>query len=430
MYLCKLKQIVDVCIMYQDEIIILRSKLSEAQALLAKTAEERDKALQQLKEYEEKIRKAEKASRMKSLFLANMSHEIRTPLNAIEGFSRVMAETDSPEERMKMLEIVESNNNRLLSLINEILDLSRVESGEIQMKKAPANLTEMCANIKQIFKFRCPESIKLVADIPAKTVMLNTDINRITQVFCNLISNALKHTITGSITFGYCVSDDEKTITMKVADTGSGIDPKDIDSIFQTYVSKDAEQQNGYGLGLPLSKIIVEKLGGHISVNSELGVGSTFSFTFPFDGSYVGTTTTTSKPGFTISRTLRAKPEMDISKMKLILVAEDEECNFELIKNVLNNRYRILRARNGIEAVTLNEEEHPDMILMDIRMPEMNGLDATRIIKEVNPTVPVLALSAYAFQDSIQEARDAGCNEFISKPFKVEHLIETIEKYI
>lgn len=430
MYLCKLKQIVDVCIMYQDEIIILRSKLSEAQALLAKTAEERDKALQQLKEYEEKIRKAEKASRMKSLFLANMSHEIRTPLNAIEGFSRVMAETDSPEERMKMLEIVESNNNRLLSLINEILDLSRVESGEIQMKKAPANLTEMCANIKQIFKFRCPESIKLMTDIPAKTVMLNTDINRITQVFCNLISNALKHTITGSITFGYCVSDDEKTITMKVADTGSGIDPKDIDSIFQTYVSKDAEQQNGYGLGLPLSKIIVEKLGGHISVNSELGVGSTFSFTFPFDGSYVGTTTTTSKPGFTISRTLRAKPEMDISKMKLILVAEDEECNFELIKNVLNNRYRILRARNGIEAVTLNEEEHPDMILMDIRMPEMNGLDATRIIKEVNPTVPILALSAYAFQDSIQEARDAGCNEFISKPFKVEHLIETIEKYI
>ena len=429
MYLCKLKQIVDVCIMYQDEIITLRSKLSEAQALLAKTVEERDKALQQLKEYEEKIRKAEKASRMKSLFLANMSHEIRTPLNAIEGFSRVMAETDSPEERMKMLEIVESNNNRLLSLINEILDLSRVESGEIQMKKAPANLTEMCANIKQIFKFRCPESIKLVAEIPAKTVMLNTDINRITQVYYNLISNALKHTITGSITFGYCVSDDEKTITMKVADTGSGIDPKDIDSIFQTYVSKDAEQQNGYGLGLPLSKIIVEKLGGHISVNSKLGVGSTFSFTFPFDGSYVNNNTT-SKPCFTISRTLRAKPDKDISKMKLILVAEDEECNFELIQNVLNNRYRILRARNGIEAVTLNEEEHPDLILMDIRMPEMNGLDATRIIKEVNPSVPVLALSAYAFQDSIQEARDAGCNEFISKPFKVDHLIETIEKFI
>ena len=415
--------------MYQEEIKALKAQLDEANKLVRKITSERDEALLKLNEYEEKIRKAEKASRMKSLFLANMSHEIRTPLNAIEGFSRVIAETDSPEERMKMLEIVESNNNRLLSLINEILDLSRVESGEIQMKKAPANLTDMCANIKQIFKFRCPEQIKLVASIPSKTVILNTDINRVTQVFCNLISNALKHTISGSITFGYNVSEDGKDIIMQVADTGSGIDPNDIDSIFQTYVSKDAEHQNGYGLGLPLSKIIVEKLGGHISVKSKLGEGSTFTFVLPFDGSFAGNNTT-SKPCFTISRTLRAKADVDISKLKLVLVAEDEDCNWELIQNVLNNRYRILRAKNGIEAVTMNEEEHPDLILMDIRMPEMNGLDATRIIKEINPVIPVVALSAYAFEDTINEAMDAGCNEFISKPFKMEHLIETIEKFI
>ena len=415
--------------MYQEEIKALKAQLDEANKLVRKITSERDEALLKLNEYEAKIRKAEKASRMKSLFLANMSHEIRIPLNAIEGFSRVIAETDSPEERMKMLEIVESNNNRLLSLINEILDLSRVESGEIQMKKAPANLTDMCANIKQIFKFRCPEQIKLVASIPSKTVILNTDINRVTQVFCNLISNALKHTISGSITFGYNVSEDGKDIIMQVADTGSGIDPNDIDSIFQTYVSKDAEHQNGYGLGLPLSKIIVEKLGGHISVKSKLGEGSTFTFVLPFDGSFAGNNTT-SKPCFTISRTLRAKADVDISKLKLVLVAEDEDCNWELIQNVLNNRYRILRAKNGIEAVTMNEEEHPDLILMDIRMPEMNGLDATRIIKEINPVIPVVALSAYAFEDTINEAMDAGCNEFISKPFKMEHLIETIEKFI
>ena len=415
--------------MYQEEIKALKAQLDEANKLVRKITSERDEALLKLNEYEAKIRKAEKASRMKSLFLANMSHEIRTPLNAIEGFSRVIAETDSPEERMKMLEIVESNNNRLLSLINEILDLSRVESGEIQMKKAPANLTDMCANIKQIFKFRCPEQIKLVASIPSKTVILNTDINRVTQVYCNLISNALKHTISGSITFGYNVSEDGKNIIMQVADTGSGIDPNDIDSIFQTYVSKDAEHQNGYGLGLPLSKIIVEKLGGHISVKSKLGEGSTFTFVLPFDGSFAGNNTT-SKPCFTISRTLRAKADVDISKLKLVLVAEDEDCNWELIQNVLNNRYRILRAKNGIEAVTMNEEEHPDLILMDIRMPEMNGLDATRIIKEINPVIPVVALSAYAFEDTINEAMDAGCNEFISKPFKMEHLIETIEKFI
>ena len=415
--------------MYQEEIKALKAQLDEANKLVRKITSERDEALLKLNEYEAKIRKAEKASRMKALFLANMSHEIRTPLNAIEGFSRVIAETDSPEERMKMLEIVESNNNRLLSLINEILDLSRVESGEIQMKKAPANLTDMCANIKQIFKFRCPEQIKLVASIPSKTVILNTDINRVTQVYCNLISNALKHTISGSITFGYNVSEDGKDIIMQVADTGSGIDPNDIDSIFQTYVSKDAEHQNGYGLGLPLSKIIVEKLGGHISVKSKLGEGSTFTFVLPFDGSFAGNNTT-SKPCFTISRTLRAKADVDISKLKLVLVAEDEDCNWELIQNVLNNRYRILRAKNGIEAVTMNEEEHPDLILMDIRMPEMNGLDATRIIKEINPVIPVVALSAYAFEDTINEAMDAGCNEFISKPFKMEHLIETIEKFI
>ena len=194
--------------MYQEEINILKAQLDEANKLVRKVTRERDEALLKLNEYEAKIRKAEKASRMKSLFLANMSHEIRTPLNAIEGISRVIAETDSPEERMKMLEIVESNNNRLLSLINEILDLSRVEAGEIQMKKAPANLTEMCANIKQIFKFRCPEQINLVANVPSKTVILNTDINRVTQVYCNLISNALKHTISGSITYGYKVSED------------------------------------------------------------------------------------------------------------------------------------------------------------------------------------------------------------------------------
>lgn len=407
----------------------LQAEIEQLRNSLANAIRERDVVVGKLKDYEEKIQKAEKASKMKSLFLANMSHEIRTPLNAIEGFTRIIAETDSASERMKFLEIVESNNSRLLSLINEILDLSRVEAGELSMKITLCNLNEICENIKQIFKFRCPEQIKLVASIPSKTVILNTDINRVTQVYCNLISNALKHTISGSITFGYNVSEDGKDIIMQVADTGSGIDPNDIDSIFQTYVSKDAEHQNGYGLGLPLSKIIVEKLGGHISVKSKLGEGSTFTFVLPFDGSFAGNNTT-SKPCFTISRTLRAKADVDISKLKLVLVAEDEDCNWELIQNVLNNRYRILRAKNGIEAVTMNEEEHPDLILMDIRMPEMNGLDATRIIKEINPVIPVVALSAYAFEDTINEAMDAGCNEFISKPFKMEHLIETIEKFI
>ena len=410
-----------------DIILQLKKDLENAKSTATKALEERDAALQRLKDYEEKIEKAEKASKMKSLFLANMSHEIRTPLNAIEGFSRVIAETDSPSERMKFLEIVESNNNRLLSLINEILDLSRVESGEITMKITLCNLTEICNNIKQIFKFRCPENLDFKADVPSKSVLLKTDPNRLTQVFSNLISNALKHTIRGGITYGYKVDEINNQVVFYVSDTGSGIDPKDIDSIFLTYVSKDAEKKNGYGLGLPLSKILVEKMGGKIGVRSVVGKGSTFTFVLPFDGTYATSETTKSNP--IITRTLRSKPVGDMSKLKLVLVAEDEECNFELVKNVLANRYRIIRARNGVEAVTMNEDEQPDIILMDIRMPDMDGIDATRIIKEVNPGVPIIALSAYALTDSIQMARQAGCDEFIAKPFKVEDLLQTLDKY-
>lgn len=417
--------------MKQDDIILsLREELAKTQEAAQTATRELELALEKIKEYEEKIQKAEKASKMKSLFLANMSHEIRTPLNAIEGFSRVIAETDSSEERMKFLEIVESNNSRLLSLINEILDLSRVESGEITMKIAPHDLNEICKNIKQIFKFRCPENIDFVVDVPSKPVLLNTDANRLTQVYCNLISNALKHTIKGSIKYGYKVDEANRRIICYVSDTGSGISPEDIDTIFLTYVSKDAEtKNNGYGLGLPLSKIIVEKLGGKINVTSTLGKGSTFTFVLPFNGSYAKNGTTT-KSNPIITRTLRSTPVADASKLKLILVAEDEECNYELVKNVLANRYRLIRARNGVEAVTMNEDEHPDLILMDIRMPDMNGIDATRIIKEVRPDVPVLALSAFALADSISQAKEAGCDEFIAKPFKVEEFIAVLERYI
>lgn len=416
--------------MGEDVLKALKEKVEELQLSLDKARKEKDTALKELQEYKDKTLKAEKASKMKSLFLANMSHEIRTPLNAIEGFSRVIAETESSDDRMKFLEIVESNSNRLMSLINEILDLSKVESGEIQIKKKPVNLTELCNNIKQIFKFRCPEEVSLIVDAPQRNVILNTDENRLTQVFCNLISNALKHTIKGSITFGYHLSDDEEKVLFHVTDTGNGISAEDIGTIFQTYVSKDAEtMNNGYGLGLPLCKIIVEKMSGRISVESTLGRGSRFTFFLPFDGELTQSNTTT-RTSSNITRTLRSTPVTDLDKMKLVLVAEDEEFNYELVKNVLANRYRLIRAKNGIEAVTLNEDEKPDLILMDIRMPEMNGLDATRIIKEVNPDTPIIALSAFAFEDSIEEAKRAGCDDFMAKPFKVEALVEIIAKYI
>ena len=406
----------------------LLQKIAEANAKRQAAEYELSVAKKKLAEYEEKTDKAEKASRMKSLFLANMSHEIRTPLNAIEGFARIMAETDSADERMKYMEIVESNNARLLALIDEILDLSRVEAGELSIKKSMTDLNEMCRSMQNIFKFRCPDSVALQWSRPNMNVTLNTDANRVTQVFSNLISNALKHTTKGSINYGYRLINDGQEVEFYVSDTGTGIAPEDQKHIFEAYVSRDAEQQNGYGLGLALCKIIVEKLGGHITVNSKLGAGSTFRFILPFQGTIGGMKKDTRIT--TNSRTIRVSTKTDLNTAPLILVAEDEDSNYELVRIVLAKRYRLLRAHNGIEAVTYSEEEHPALVLMDVRMPDMSGLDATRIIKEVNPDIPVVALSAYAFDENIREARDAGCDEFMAKPFRVEDLLDTVQRYV
>ena len=260
---------------------------------------------------------------------------------------------------------------------------------------------------------------------------------KVCPLFCRLnsifyrtpiISNALKHTPRGTISYGYKLINNTEEIEFYVADTGSGIDPKFIEHIFDTYASKDAEQQRGFGLGLALCRIIVEKMGGRIEVKSTLGEGSVFTFTLPFTGNVGGMAI--SNRSVNNMRTLRVSQHPDQNTMKTVLVAEDEESNYELVRIVLQKRYNLLRAHNGIEAVTMYEEDKPDLILMDIRMPEMDGLDATRIIKEVNQEVPIIALSAFAFPENIREAKAAGCNDFLAKPFKVEDLIEIIKHYI
>lgn len=407
---------------------LLLTKIAESNSKLHSIELELSAAKKKLAEYEELAQKAEQASRMKSLFLANMSHEIRTPLNAIEGFSRVMAETDSSEDRMKYMEIIESNNNRLLALISDILDLSRVEAGEISIKKEMTNLNDLCHSLQNIFKFRCPDTIELTWNKPNMNVNLMTDANRITQVMSNLIGNALKHTSKGTISYGYRLINDGSEVEFQVTDTGSGIAAEDLPNIFDTYVSRDAESQTGYGLGLALCKTIVEKMEGHITVQSKLGEGSTFRFVLPFEGTIGGMAKNSRIT--TNSRTIRASTKTDLQNAPLILVAEDEDSNYELVKIVLSKRYRLLRARDGIEAVTMCEEDQPQLILMDIRMPNMNGLDATRIIKEVNHSTPIIALSAYAFDENIREAKDAGCDDFMAKPFRVEDLLDMVDKYI
>ncbi len=410
---------------------ILLRKLTEVNIQLNKANAQLEEANKKLKEYEEKAKSAENASKMKTLFLANMSHEIRTPLNAIEGFSRIMAAEDSLTERMKYMEIIESSNRRLLGLVNEILDLSRVEAGEISIKKTDVDLKKTMEDIRQLFKFRCPDTIELKWSCPPVPIIMLTDGDKLTQIFSNLISNALKHTTRGSITYGYEISNDHQDMKFFVSDTGSGIDPNFIDKIFNTYASQDAPKNNGYGLGLALCKILVEKMGGNISVQSQLGIGSTFIFHIPFHGTIGGIATCgPSQVAEQVVHTIRANSLVDPRNQKTILVAEDEESNYELVRIVLQKRYKLVHAHNGIEAVTMTEDENPDLILMDIRMPQMNGLDATRIIKEVRQNTPVIALSAYAFEDNVREAKAAGCDDFLAKPFRVEDLLQIISKYL
>ena len=405
-----------------EEREILMQKFAEANRKLLLANEKLEAANQKLKEYEEKAAKAEKASRMKSLFLANMSHEIRTPLNAIEGFSRVIAETDSPEERMKYLEIVESNNNRLLSLINEILDLSRVESGEIVIKRTPVDLAALCSGIQQVFKFRCPETVKLEWKKPTMPVIMNTDENRLTQVLSNLISNALKHTHKGEITYGYKMIDDGQRISFYVKDTGSGIDPEFLPHIFDTYASQDAEKQKGYGLGLALCRIIVEKMEGTISVESEKDVGTEFTVVVTLKNS--------------MRDSLYRNGTFDPNQLR-VLIVDDEEIPAEHARMVLDEAgIRADISMSAEEAFRMMElqnmkQEPYNLVLLDWKMPDKDGIEAAKEIREYyNNETTIIILTAYNWDEIMDKALEAGVDGFIAKPLFASNVLSEFENAV
>jgi len=359
---------------------------------------------------------AEQSDKLKSAFIANMSHEIRTPLNAIVGFSRIIAETESIEERQSYYSIVESNNARLLGLINEILDLSKIESGIMEFDIEPISLYRFCNEIAQTLSLRCAKDVKLIFDKSDPNLIINTDKNRLSQVFSNLIGNASKFTKKGSIRFGYLVKPEH--LEFYVKDTGSGIMADKLDKVFERFVKADNFTQ-GTGLGLPICKSIIEKLGGKISVNSKVGSGTSFTFTLPL--SCVAESVTELNPE-------TAKIGIPI-KSSTILVAEDTDSNYKLLDAMIGKSYKLIRAKNGMEAVTMFENLHPELILMDIKMPVMNGLEATVIIRKMS-TVPIIAQSAFAFDEDRINALKCGCNDFLAKPFNKKQVMEMINKYL
>ena len=366
--------------------------------------------------------KAERSNQLKSAFLANMSHEIRTPLNAILGFSRIIAETENAEERLQYYDIVEKNNMRLQELINEILDLSKIESGMMEFNYAPVSLYILCEDVKNTYSFRCQPGVELVFEESDPSLVISTDRNRLFQVFSNLIGNATKFTAKGSISFGYKLK--EKEIVFHVADTGSGISDDKIDKIFDRFIMANNQVQ-GTGLGLSISKIIVEKLGGKIAVQSKMETGTTFTFTLPYisaNGDMKWEEKLT--PASIKDNNRTSHQEMTI------LVAEDYQSNYDLIEAMLRKMYKLVHAHDGMEAIIFYEQYKPDLILMDIKMPNINGLDATKAIREMSASVPVIAVSAYAYEKDKIAAIESGCNEFLTKPVSADLLKMTINKYL
>ncbi len=373
-----------------------------------------EKMAQELKELKEK---AELSDKLKSAFLANMSHEIRTPLNAIIGFSELLVDCDDADEKAEYWRIIESNNELLLRLINDILDLSKIESGILERHRERFNLSQVCNELYVMItpKVTNPE-VKFYQENTHPDCWVNLDRNRLKQVWMNFLTNAVKCTRSGSIKMGYTV--EKNGIRIYVEDTGIGIPKMLQDKVFGRF-QKFNEFAQGTGLGLAISKAIVEAAGGEIGFSSEAGVGSTFWAWVPCEickQDYVDKSSQLSK---------QQHPGLDsIDRREIrVLVAEDNDSNFSLVRHMLKD-YNLTRVENGVDAVERVRSEKFDLILMDLKMPVMDGLEATRKIREFNIEIPIIALTANAFDSDRANALDAGCNAFLPKPIKRRQLLE------
>ncbi len=366
--------------------------------------------------------KAEASDRLKSAFLANMSHEIRTPLNAIVGFSKLLAEVETEQEKQQFAEIIDSNSELLLQLINDILDISKIEAGTLEFNYKPVNLNELCRAQQEIHKSRVKEGVELVFDEKYDSVFLTADQNRLSQVFTNLITNAIKFTSSGQILFGFNVR--EEQIDFYVSDTGIGIPKEKQASIFDRFVKLN-DFAAGTGLGLAISRMIIEKMEGTIRVESEQGAGTIFRFSIPY--------VQPAEEEETEASAAIPSPEdgqPDDGRVRTILAAEDIDSNYLLIEAFIGKKFNLLRAHNGEEAVQMWHDAQPDAVLMDLKMPRMDGFEATRQIRAVSKSVPIIAMSAFAFGDDRDKAAAAGCNDFITKPLSQSVLLKTLNRFL
>jgi PAS domain S-box-containing protein len=374
--------------------------------------------------------KAEESDRLKTAFLQNMSHEIRTPMNAIMGFSDLLfTNADNKPKLKKFTEIISERCNDLLDIINDILDISKIESGQLPVNIEECNLVELFAELsaffteyqKRINKQHIKFSLEALCD-PSENIII-TDKVKLKQIFINLISNAFKFTDVGKVEGG-CKFDENNNLLFYVSDTGIGIPADKKDYIFERFTQLHQNLQKnigGTGLGLSIVKGLIGLLGGEISVESEPNKGSTFSFTFPCKMAQI-----ISQP--------QSSSEMSIVKNifnSTILIVEDDFYNAEYIKEILSGiGLTILLAENGQEAIEKALSQPVDLVLMDIRLPDINGYEATLQIKKNKPDIKIIAQTAYAASDEKQKAFDAGCIDYISKPIKQGALLTMLNKHL
>lgn len=377
-------------------------------------------------ELEAAKRVAEVAGEQKTAFLANMSHEIRTPLNAIVGFAGLLANA-SESERNSYVEIIKGNTNMLLQLVNDILDMSKIEAGTLEFIYSDTDVNQIMRELEGIFRLRLEEadsSVRIVFEPCLPVCFIHTEKNRVSQVLSNFLSNAFKYTKEGSITLGYKVREDD--IYFYVQDTGAGIPAGKVDKVFERFMKLDAKKQ-GTGLGLSISWTIIKKLGGEIGVFSEYGKGSTFWFTLPvkpFD--FLPLQQRTEDVSETVEFN---ETEYDAGAVRrTILIAEDMDDNYLLYKIYLEKHYDLIRATNGEEAVSKYLECNPDIILMDIGMPVVDGYQATDAIRQLSSDIPIVAVTAFAYDEDRRKVMSRGFNGYLSKPLNKDELLKMLHK--
>ncbi len=371
--------------------------------------------------------KAEESNLLKTHFLANMSHEIRTPMNGIIGFLQLLKNLDiSDEKRDSYIEIVNKSGQRLLDTIKDIIEMSRIETGHLPVDITETDLHEVMKYIYDFFSQQVEEKglkFNMRVSPECSQIIIKTDRIKLEAVLTNLLKNAVKFTDKGAIEFGNYLEGEQ--IKFYVRDTGTGIRPDRQDAIFEMFVQADltsSRPYDGSGLGLSIARAYLEKLGGSIWVESDPGTGSTFYFTLP----YIPAERIPREPGAFEETTSSIEPG------HTILIAEDDDASFLYLEAVLLRKgITLLRATNGEEAIrTVHEHPGISLILMDIKMPVLNGLDATRKIREFNSEIPIIAQTAYAVSGDKELILLAGCNDYISKPIKKDELLVKINQFI